>query len=150
MSVKDAGLVAPLIEGTSGMVRFLTQTVVNVITAAIALLVANWLVDGMTLVPSGFIITVLVFVVASALLTPFTFNMARQYASAALGGVGLIATLLALFVASLFPGGLSISGFGNWAVVSLIVWFITALGGWAVLAWWTKRRAKAAAAKRAN
>ena len=36
------------------------------------------------------------------------------------------------------------------AVVSLIVWFITALGGWAVLAWWTKQRAKAAAQKRAD
>ena len=132
------------------MIRFLTQTVVNIITSTIALLVAAWLVDGMTLVPSGFIVTVLVFVAASAVLSPFTFNMARKYASAALGGVGLISTLLALFVASLFPGGRTIDGFGSWAVVSLIVWFITALGGWAVLAWWTKRRAKAAAQKRAS
>ena len=132
------------------MIRFLTQTVVNIITSTIALLVAAWLVVGMTLVPSGFIVTVLVFVAASAVLSPFTFNMARKYASAALGGVGLISTLLALFVASLFPGGLTIDGFGSWAVVSLIVWFITALGGWAVLAWWTKQRAKAAAQKRAS
>ena len=102
------------------MIRFLTQTVVNIITSTIALLVAAWLVDGMTLVPSGFIVTVLVFVAASAVLSPFTFNMARKYASAALGGVGLISTLLALFVASLFPGGLTINGFGSWAVVSLI------------------------------
>lgn len=129
------------------MVRFITQTVVNIITAAVALLIASWTVTAMTLRASGFIVTVLVFVVANAVLTPFTFKMARKYAPAALGGIGLISTLLALFVASLFPGGLSISGLGNWVVVSLIVWFITALGGWAVLAWWTKRRAKAAEAK---
>ncbi|CCH77569.1 conserved membrane hypothetical protein [Nostocoides japonicum T1-X7] len=124
------------------MIRFLTHTVVNIITSAIALLVAAWLVDGVTLRAGGFVVAVLVFVVANAILAPFVFNMARQYASAVLGGIGLVSTLLALFVATLFSGGLSISGVTAWVVTPLLVWIITALGGWILLGWWTKRKVK--------
>ncbi len=124
------------------MIRFITSTVVNIITAALALLIVSAVVDGVTIHASGFVIAVLVFVVANAILTPFVFNMARQYASAVLGGIGLVSTLLALFIATLFKDGLSISGVTAWIVTPLLVWIITALGGWILLGWWTKRQVK--------
>lgn len=132
------------------MIRFLTQMVVNLITAAIALLVVAWVVDGVSIHPSGYVVAVLVFVIASAILSPFVFNMARQYASAILGGIGLVSTLLALIIATLIGDGLSISGVTAWIAATVVVWIITALGGWLLLAWWTKRQVKARQAKRAD
>ena len=131
------------------MIRFLTQMVVNIITASVALLVVGWVVDGVTIHPSGFTIAVLVFVVASAILSPFVFNVARQYASAILGGIGLVSTLLALVIATVVSDGLSISGVTAWIASTVVVWIITALGGWLLLALWTKRQVKARRAKAA-
>ncbi|MFU8947485.1 phage holin family protein [Mycetocola zhadangensis] len=123
------------------MVRFLVNVVVSIIMAAIGLLVAGWLVPGVTLRASGFVIAVLVFTVAQAILAPFVFNMARQYAAPILGGIGLVSTFLALFIATLFPGGLSISGVLAWVLAPLLVWIITALGVWIAMGLFLKRRA---------
>jgi hypothetical protein len=126
------------------MIRMLLQAVINVVMAAIALLLAGALVDGVAMQPSGFIVAVLVFVVAQAILGPFVFNMARQYASAILGGVGLVSTLLALWIATLIPNGLVISGVTAWVLTTLLVWIVTALGTWilgylVLKRWWDRR-----------
>lgn len=116
------------------MIRFLLHVVISVMTAAIGLLIAGWLVPGVELQPAGFVVAVLVFALAQGVLGPFVFNIARQYASAILGGIGLVTTLIALAIASLFDGGLMITGFSAWAIGTLVVWIVTALGGW-ILGW---------------
>jgi uncharacterized membrane protein YvlD (DUF360 family) len=126
------------------MIRMLLQAAINVVMAAIGLLLAGSLIDGVTLQPSGFIVAVLVFVVAQAILGPFVFNMARKYASAILGGVGLVSTLLALWISTLFPEGLVISGVTAWVLTTLLVWIVTALGTWilgylVLKRWWDRR-----------
>ena len=78
------------------MPRFLIQIVVNLLTATIALMVAGAVIDGVTVRPAGIITAVAVFVIANALFAPFAFKMARKYAPAAIGGIGLISTLIAL------------------------------------------------------
>lgn len=120
------------------MFRFLSNLVINLITSTIALLIAAWVLPGVAVTVSGFVAAVVVFVVANAILGPFVFNMARQYAAAMLGGIGLVSTLLALWLAAIF-GGLTITGIVSWVLASLIVWVITALGSWILLAVWTKR-----------
>jgi hypothetical protein len=120
---------------------------INLATAAIGLLLASWWVPGVTLQVGGFVLAVAIYTVAAALFGPFVFNMARKYATALMGGIGLVSTLLALFVATLAPGGLTINGFTAWAATVLIVWLVTALGGW-VLVWWVFKRK--AAARSAN
>ena len=59
--------------------------------------------------------------------------------------VGLVATLLALWVASLFKGGIEIHGLVTWIAAPILIWVITALGGWIFMAFfidkWLKRRA---------
>ena len=70
------------------------------------------------------------FALAQSILTPFIVNMARKYAPAVLGGIGLVSTFVALLIASFFPGGITITGIDTWVLASLIVWLITALGGW--------------------
>lgn len=125
------------------MVRFLIQVAVNLVTATVALIVAGLVLDDVTVSPGGLITAVIVFVIANAVFTPFIFKMAHRYAPAALGGIGLVSTLVALLVATAVGNGLVISGFMGWVLATLLVWVITALGGWLLLAWWTKNRVKA-------
>jgi hypothetical protein len=126
------------------MVRMLLQAAINVVMAAVAMLVAATLIDGVTLKLAGFLTVVLVFVLAQAVLSPFVFNIARQYASAILGAVGLVSTLLALWVATLVSDGLTLSTPMAWILTPLVVWIITALGTWilgylVLKRWWDKR-----------
>lgn len=129
------------------MVRFLWSFAVNVVSAAAGLLLAQLLITDFHVQPSGFLVAVIVLTIAQAILAPFVFNMARQYASALLGGIGIVSTMLALFVASLFPGGIEVTGFGTWVLAALVIWIVMALGGWLLLGWVLKRFVKDARAR---
>lgn len=127
------------------MIRFLLSFAINVVLAAVGLLVASSLFDGVTVHASGFVVAVLIFAVAQAILAPFVFNVARKYASAILGGIGLVSTFLALWVATLVGDGLEISGASTWIGVTVVVWLIGALGGWflgwlVLTRWWDRRQ----------
>ena len=77
------------------------------------------------------VVAVVIFALAQLILTPFVFTMARKYAPALLGGIGIVSTLIALIVASVFGGdALSISGSATWIAASLIVWLVSSLGTW--------------------
>jgi uncharacterized membrane protein YvlD (DUF360 family) len=133
------------------MIRLLLSAAISIVSAAIALLVASALIPGVDVSASGFVIAVLVFTVAQAILAPFVFNLARTYASAVLGGIGLVSTFLGLFVATLFPDGVKISGVTAWVLSALVVWLITALGTWILGAviikrWWERRELRKDAA----
>lgn len=126
------------------MIRFLLHTAISFVLSGVALLLAAFLVDGVSLEFSGFIIAVVVFTVVQAIMGPFVFNLARQYASAVLGGIGLVSTLIALAAAMLFPGGLRIAGISDWISTTVLVWVITALGTWIlgffiIERWWDHR-----------
>lgn len=112
------------------MVRFLIRAAIFLVTAALGLLIAAWILPEVVLSPSGFITAVIVFALAQSILAPFILNMARKYAPAMLGGIGLVSTFVALLIASFFPGGLTITGIAAWVLATLIVWIVTALGGW--------------------
>ena len=115
------------------MLRFLLSTLSNLVLAAIALLLCSWwLGQWVNVQLTGFIIAVLVFTIAQAILAPFVFNIARKYASALLGGIGLVSTFLALWVATLFHGGIAVHGLG-WVLAPLLNWIETALGGWIIV-----------------
>ena len=133
------------------MIRFLLSVAISIVSAAVALLVASSLIPGVDVSASGFVVAVLVFTIAQAVLAPFVFNLARTYASAVLGGIGLVSTFLGLFVATLFPDGLTISGVTAWVLSALVVWLITALGTWILGAliikrWWERRELRKDAA----
>jgi uncharacterized membrane protein YvlD (DUF360 family) len=112
------------------MLRFLIRLAIYLGTAALALFITSLILPGFRISASGFLIAIGVFALAQSILTPFIINMARKYAPAVLGGIGLVSTFVALLIASFFPGGLTITGIDTWVLASLIVWLITALGGW--------------------
>jgi len=130
------------------MIRMLIQLAINIASAALGLLIAWALLrPAFEVQLSGFLLAVVIYAAVSALVGPFVFNMARKFATALLGGVGLISTLLALWIATFVPGGITISTWQGWLVGTLIVWLVTALGGWFLL-WFAvdRKRAKRAAA----
>ncbi|MWB99151.1 phage holin family protein [Agromyces seonyuensis] len=122
------------------MVRFLIGIGISLLSAAFGLLVASWVLPDFHLEWGGFLIAVIVFTVAQAILSPWIFNLARKYASAVLGGIGLVSTFVALLVASLFPNGIVIDGIVTWILATLVIWIITALGAWLLPLWWLKER----------
>jgi Mycobacterial 4 TMS phage holin, superfamily IV len=65
--------------------------------------------------------------VAQAILSPFFLKMASRYASAFLGGIGLVSTLAALILASVLTHGVSIRGIGSWVLATIVVWLVTAV-----------------------
>lgn len=109
------------------MVRMLLNTLVFLGSAAIGLLAAAWLVPGVHVAVSGFVVAVVVFALAQAVLAPFIAKMASRYASAFLGGIGLISTFVALLLASVLTHGLSIRGAGSWIAATVVVWLVTAI-----------------------
>ena len=123
------------------MVRFLLRIAIFLGTSALGLLVAAWLVPGVSVSAWGFVAAVVIFAVAQGVLSPFFLKMANRYASAFLGGIGLVSTLVALVLASVFTRGLSISGIGSWIAATVVVWLVTAVATVALPALFLKKKA---------
>jgi len=111
------------------MIRLVVRTLILLAANAVGLIVANLVLDGMDLNVSGFIIALVIFTVAVAVMTPFLASVFRRNdsGSAALGGVALIATLVALIITDLVSDGLSIDGVGTWIAATVIVWLASLL-----------------------
>ena len=111
------------------MIRFLVRTVIVLIGNAVGLIVASLLFDGFDIGVTGFIFSLVVFTVAVALFTPFLTNAMQRgrSSSAAVGGVALISTFLALVVTDLFTDGLNINGIGTWVGATVVVWLASLL-----------------------
>lgn len=113
------------------MIIFLIRVLIFLGSSALGLWVASLLLDGFHVTPSGFLAAVVVFTVAQSVLSPFIAMMANRYASAFLGGIGLVSTFVALLIASTFTGGLTIDGgAATWIAAVVVVWLVTALATW--------------------
>jgi uncharacterized membrane protein YvlD (DUF360 family) len=106
------------------MIRLLVRLAILLVGNAVGLIVASLVLDGFEIDVTSFIVAVIVFTVAVALMTPFLASVLsrNQSSSAALGGVALIATFVALVIADLLSDGVSISGIGTWLAATVIVW----------------------------
>ncbi len=109
------------------MVRFLIRAAIFLASAAIGLLCAALLLPEVSLSGEGFVIVIVVFAIVQSILGPFLFKIASQNARAFLGGIGLVATFIALLVANLIPGGITITGWRTWILCTLVVWLVTAV-----------------------
>ncbi|PZU37070.1 MAG: hypothetical protein DI573_12350 [Microbacterium sp.] len=113
------------------MIMFLFRTLVFVLSAALGLVAADLLLPGFQIVWAdwwGFVIAVVIFAILQSVLAPWIATMARRYAPALLGGIGIVSTLVALLVVVLLPiGGLRITDALSWVLAPVIVWLVTAL-----------------------
>jgi Mycobacterial 4 TMS phage holin, superfamily IV len=106
----------------------LLRAVVLLASWAIGLLVAAWVVPGVSVSASGFIVAVVLFSVAQATLSLLILKLPHAYASLLLGGAGLALTLFALILASVLTHGLTIHGFASWLATTIVVWLVTTVG----------------------
>ena len=111
------------------MIRFLVRTAIVLVGNAVGLIVASLVFDDFEIDVTGFILSLIIFTVVVALMTPFlesTFRRNRS-TSSALGGVALISTFVALLVTDVFSDGLDITGVGTWIGATVIVWLASLL-----------------------
>lgn len=104
------------------MIRLVVRTVIAVAANAVGLIVAALVLDRMEIDVTSFVVAVVIFTVVFAVLQPFLAVQLRRLGPAALGGVSLIATLVALVITDLLSDGFTISGVTTWILAALIVW----------------------------
>jgi putative membrane protein len=109
------------------VIRLIVRTLIALAGNAVGLLVAAAVLDKMDIDATSFIVAVIIFTVVLALLQPFIVAQLRRRNSAALGGVALIATFIALVITDLVSDGFSISGVGTWIAATVIVWVASLL-----------------------
>jgi uncharacterized membrane protein YvlD (DUF360 family) len=112
------------------MIRFLVNTAVYMAAAAIGLLVADIVIDDLSVTyPVGFITAALLFGLMQAVLAPFFEKVTRENASILTGGVGLFSALVALFLTASISDELSINGLATWFIAALVIWLASMLAG---------------------
>jgi hypothetical protein len=109
------------------MIRLFALLVVNLITSAVALIVAALVLEDFSLDAGGFIVAVLVFTGVGMLVEPLLRDTAFRNTPALLGSSALVATLISLIVTALVTDGLSISGGSTWILATIIVWLVALL-----------------------
>jgi hypothetical protein len=110
------------------MRQVLSRAVVLLGSWAIGLLVAAWVVPHVVVSLSGFIVAVVLFSVAQAILSLVIMRLPHGYASLLLGFTGLVLTFVALSLAAVLTHGLTIRGAASWIAATIVVWLVTTVG----------------------
>ncbi len=107
------------------MVRFLAFTVLELAASAVGLIVAAWLLPGVVLSLSGFLVAVAVFTAAKVILGPLIFKLSFRHARALTGGIALVTTFVGLLVTTWLTSGLAITGAATWVIATIVVWLFS-------------------------
>jgi hypothetical protein len=110
------------------MMQMLLRAGLLLASWATGLLVATWIVPGVSSSVTGFIVAVVAFAVAQAILSWPILKLPHRYASLLLGGSGLVLTTFALILASILTHGLTIEGMESWLATTVVVWLVTTIG----------------------
>jgi hypothetical protein len=110
------------------MRQILLRAVLLLGSWAVGLLIAAWVVPGVSLSLSGFIVAVAVFSAAQAVVSLLFLKLPHGYASLLLGGSGLALTVFALMLGTAVTHGLSIRGMASWVATTTVVWLVTTIG----------------------
>ena len=111
------------------MVRWLISVAIHLGANAIALWLADMLLDDLSIEWSAFLLAVVIFTLVEVLAEPLLTKMALQSMPAFRGSVALIATFIGLLVTVLVTDGMNIDGVGTWILATIIVWLGGLLAG---------------------
>lgn len=109
------------------MVVFLIRALIFLGSAALGLWIASLIVDDFSVSAEGFLVAVVVFAALQSILTPWFVVMTRKYANALTGAVGLVSTVVSLWIATLINNSITIKTGTAWVFGSLTVWLVTML-----------------------
>jgi Mycobacterial 4 TMS phage holin, superfamily IV len=104
------------------VLRFLVGVLAWFVAAAVGLLVANLVLDGMQMDASSYFEAVILFAILQGVLSPLILRTARNRAPALLGAAGLVTSFVALLVTDLISSGLTITGVSTWVFATAILW----------------------------
>ena len=107
------------------MIRFLIRVAVYLVAAAIGLIVAGLLFDGLSVSVGGFLEVVVIFAIVQAVLVQVFGRTTDRKAPALSAGVGLFSALVALIITALVSDSLSVSGLGTWIGAAVIIWLVS-------------------------
>jgi len=115
------------------------------LSAALGLIVADWVLPGFSIDWTdwwGFVLAVVIFAVLQSVLAPFIMKVTHRHAPAFLGGIGIISTFVSLLIVETFVEGLNIGTpvVLTWILAPLIVWLVTALATWLLPMVFIKKR----------
>jgi putative membrane protein len=106
-------------------VRLAVRIVLAVVANAIALLIAAALLDGVRIDAAGFALAVIIFSLASLIVTPVLGWIVLKRMRALLGVIALVTTFAALLITDLLSDGFEIEGALDWVLATVIVWLAT-------------------------
>jgi putative membrane protein len=106
-------------------VRLAVRIALAVVANAIALLLAAALLDGVRIDATGFALAVIIFSLASLIVTPVVAWIVLKRMRALLGVIALVTTFAALLVTDLLSDGFEIEGALDWVLATVIVWLAT-------------------------
>ena len=110
------------------MIRMVGQLTIGILANAVGLLAASLLLADFEIAGAAFVVAVLIFSVATAVLSPLILKIAVKNASFLVGGISLVTILAGLFVTTLVSDGIAISGLSTWILATLIVWIFSIIG----------------------
>lgn len=110
------------------MRRIVLRAVVLLVSWAIGLAVAAWIVPNLRVSAPGFVVAVTVFAIAEALTSLVILKLPHEYASLVLGATGLALTVVAIGLASALTHDFSVNGLASWVAATVVVWLVTTVG----------------------
>jgi uncharacterized membrane protein YvlD (DUF360 family) len=111
------------------MIRLLISAVLYLVANAIGLLVADALLDDMSVDAGAFVVAVVIFTVVEVVIQPLVTQIGVRHSRGLLGSSALIASLIGLVVTVAVSDGLSISGVLTWVLATVIVWAAALVAG---------------------
>ena len=111
------------------MIRLVVSAALYLVANAVGLLVANALLDDVSIDGAAFLLAVVIFTVVEVVVQPLVTQVAMRHSRALLGSSALIATLIGLVVTTVVSDGLSISGVVAWVLATVIVWAAALVAG---------------------
>ncbi len=130
------------------MVRLLVSGAIYLAANAAGLLVANAVLDDMSIDGSAFVTAVLIFTAVEVVARPLFTQIAIKHVGGLMGGTALIATLVGLIVTAWVSDGITIDGALTWALATVIVWAAALIAGLVLPVLLVKRAAGERAARR--
>lgn len=104
------------------MVRLIISIVIHLAANAAGLIVADMVLDDMSLPLSALLFALALFTVVEVLVGPLLSKIARTKVEALRGGVALVTTAVGLIITTLVVDGFDISGLDTWIAAVVIVW----------------------------
>ena len=95
---------------------------IHLLANAIGLIVAAWILEGMTITGAAFVIAVVIFTSVEVIADPLVTKIAIRSVPALRGGVALVTTFLGLLITTWLSSGLQIDGAKTWVLATLVVW----------------------------